>query len=154
MNFFAKTIIFAILLAVLIFLFYYFAGFVFSPASLTRQNKVCFGQNCFLVEVAETSVERENGLMDREDLAKNRGMLFIFDENGIYSFWMKNTLIPLDIIWINDDKIVFIEKNVQPCKGKEICQPITGLDANYVLEINAGISDEVGLKIGSAVNIY
>lgn len=89
------------------------------------------------------------GLMERQSLNKNEGMLFIFKQEGIYPFWMKNTLIPLDIIWISKEKkIVFINKNSQPC-GTADCPIINpGVKAKYVLEINAGISEEIGLETG------
>jgi len=116
---------------------------------INKENKVCFRQDCFFVEMATTPEEWSRGLMNRENLDENRGMLFIFDQEGIYSFWMKNTLIPLDIIWLNQNKeVVFIEKNAQPCK-KEICESINpGQKAKYVLEINKGLVDKMGLKTG------
>jgi len=119
---------------------------------IKREKKVCFNDNCFYVELAETSGEKSQGLMYRENLAENRGMLFIFDQEGPYSFWMKNTLIPLDIIWLDENKeVVFIVKNAQPCK-QEICPSIKpDNEAKYVLEINAGLSDKLNLKIGDKV---
>ena len=117
------------------------------------------GENCFSVELAKTQAQQERGLMYRTGMDKNKGMLFIFDKEAIYPFWMKNTLIPLDIIWIdNNYKAVFISQNVQPCKGL-ICPtivplgPAGGHPAKYVLEINAGIVNEIGLKIGDGLTI-
>src|SRR3989344_3516093 len=99
-------------LIILILLFLYFNS---------NKNKVCFFEKCFDIEIASTSEELSKGLMFRENLEKNSGMLFIFPENGIYGFWMKNTLIPLDIIWINSNKeIVFIKDNALPCKTETI----------------------------------
>ena len=131
------------------------AGTLLSP--VTKQsigNQICFGGNCFFVEIAKSSAEREKGLMYRENMDKDKGMFFIFDKEGLYPFWMKNTLIPLDIIWIDgNNKIVFIGENAQPCKTL-IC-PITNSSviAKYVLEINANISKNIGLKVGDFVNI-
>ena len=116
------------------------------------EKKVCISKNCFKVEIADSLEERTEGLMFRESLDSDKGMLFVFDETGNYSFWMKNTLILLDIIWIDDDKVVHIEKNVQPCK-EEICESYKGEPARYVLEINGGKSDEVNLNVGDVVNI-
>ena len=92
--------------------------------------------------------------MYRKELDKNKGMLFIFDKEGIYPFWMKNTLIPLDIIWIDsNDKVVFISQNVQPCKNL-ICPSIfPTVKAKYVLEVNAGVCQEIGLKVGDELTI-
>lgn len=114
----------------------------------SNKNKVCFSENCFNVEISSTQEELSKGLMFRESLDKNSGMLFIFPENGIYSFWMKNTLISLDIIWINSNKeIVFIEHNAQPCQENNCKNLAPNETAKYVLEINAGTADEMGLEI-------
>jgi len=122
-----------------------------SIIEIAREKSVCFQENCFFVEIANTPEQRTQGLMNRENLAENRGMLFIFDQSGIYSFWMKNTLIPLDIIWLNENKeVVFIEKNAQPCR--ETCPSINPHQkARYVLEINGGLSDKINLKTGDKI---
>jgi len=116
-------------------------------------NQVCFKNYCFEVELAKTSEEINRGLMFREKLEQNKGMLFIFQEEEEYSFWMKNTLIPLDIIWINENKeIVFINENAQPCKEENLCSPINpGTKEKYVLEINGGTAEKIGLKIGDKI---
>ena len=135
-----------ICLFILIFLFFYIVN--------SNKNMVCFSENCFKVEIASTSEELSKGLMFRENLEKNSGMLFIFPENGIYGFWMKNTLIPLDIIWINSNKeIVFIKDNALPCKT-EICETYSSDEkALYVLELNSGTADKIGLEIGDEVEL-
>jgi len=118
------------------------------------ENRVCFGSDCFYVELAETKEERALGLMFGESLDSDRGMLFIFDEEGEYSFWMKNTLIPLDIIWINSDKeVVYISKNTQPC-GEECKSVIPVGKAKYVLEINGGIADKIGIGLGDRLTFH
>ena len=113
-----------------------------------KYSQVCFEENCFNVELAETAQKRVLGLMFRENLKENEGMLFIFEKEEIHPFWMKNTKIPLDIIWINNlNEIVYINKNTQPCI--DYCPTINpNKNAKYVLEINAGISDKIGLKEG------
>lgn len=119
-----------------------------------KENKVCFKDYCFLAELAQTAQERSRGLMFRKDLAENQAMLFIFETEDIYPFWMKNTLIPLDIIWLaQDQKVVFISKNSQPC-FQEICPSITpDGKAFYVLELKAGKAEEMGLGIGDWLEI-
>lgn len=114
-----------------------------------EQNQVFINDNCFYVELATTPDDRARGLMFREHLDPDKGMLFIFEEEGVHPFWMKNTLIPLDIIWISEDKeVVFISKNTQPCKT-DICPSINpSKKAKYVLEVNGGISDKIGLNVG------
>ncbi len=114
-----------------------------------KQNQVCFNGNCFLVELALTSKEQKRGLMFRENLAPNKGMLFIFSGEEKYPFWMKNTLIPLDIIWLNKNKeIVFISKNTQPCLS-DACSIIEPAQkARYVLELNGGTASRIRLNLG------
>lgn len=119
-----------------------------------KQNRVCFKNYCFYIELALTPEERSNGLMFRESLDFTKGMLFVFEKEGKYPFWMKNTLIPLDIIWINENKeVVFISENTQLCKEYycPIIEPTK--NAKYVLEINGGISKRIGLVVGDKISI-
>ena len=113
----------------------------------------------FNVELAKTETEREKGLMGRTSLDINNGMLFIFDKSDVYSFWMKDTKMPLDIIWINYDpsnarasKIVEIT-TLNPQNGHDIPKYTPQNIANYVLEINAGTVARYGFKIGDNVAI-
>ncbi|MEK6936478.1 MAG: DUF192 domain-containing protein [Nanoarchaeota archaeon] len=136
------------------FLFVFFV-LIFISGCSSEIKEICFENNCFLVETADTMAERENGLMNRDFLNENQGMLFIFEEKGIYPFWMKDTLIPLDIIWINsENKAVFIKENAQPCNlfekklYQKECEVFQNEEkAKYVLEINAGKVKELGIKI-------
>ena len=119
-------------------------------ASQGKTNWVCLKRYCFEVELATTARQRSKGLMDREELSLSKGMLFVFDKSGLHTFWMKNTLIPLDIIWINSDlKVAHISRHTQPCESGKVC-PVVRPDqeALYVLEINAGLTDMIGLMIG------
>ncbi|MBU2539753.1 DUF192 domain-containing protein [Patescibacteria group bacterium] len=113
---------------------------------------VCFGNNCFAVKIANNPTTRELGLMFRKSLDENQGMLFIFPKEETYSFWMKNTSIPLDIIWINQNKkVVFISKNNQPCKINPCPLINQSIPAKYVLEINGGLSDKINLKVSDKI---
>ena len=127
--------------------------FVYNVFGKQQQGRVCFKNNCFNVSLALTPEEQSKGLMFVNHLDDDRGMLFVFDKDGIYPFWMKNTLIPLDIIWIDsNNKVVFMSKDAQPCKLT--CDPINPEEqARYVLEINADISDKIGLAVGDNVTI-
>ena len=124
-------------------------GCVSTPEQKKIQ-KVCFNENCYAVELAQTDEQRQTGLMGREHLDKDKGMLFIYEDEGVYTFWMKNTLIPLDMIWIDGNGTVArIIKNAEPC-GKEYCPSINpNKKAKYVLEINGGEADRLGLAEGS-----
>ena len=142
-------------------IFFVLTNVLLSPTlELKNRGKVCFDKNCFNVEVAKTNEELEKGLMFRQQLGENNGMLFVFSKEAIYPFWMKNTLIPLDMIWINsENKIVFIKHNAEPCPSAQTsketdCKNINPeVKAKYVLEINSGISEKLGLKAGDVVNI-
>jgi uncharacterized protein len=105
------------------------------------------------LEVAKTAQQQEMGLMYRSSLAKNRGMLFEFKELRYSRFWMKNTIIPLDIIFLNNDKIEAIFANVPPCT-KDPCPsygPSTKI--NRVIELAGGRAKELGLNAGDRINI-
>ena len=117
--------------------------------SIRKEPQVCFKNRCFFVELALTPEEKSRGLMYRESLGQDRGMLFIYEKEARHSFWMKNVLIPLDIIWLDQDKkVVYIAENCQPC-SEDSCPSIkTDKNAKYVLEINGGTVFEMGLSLG------
>lgn len=119
-----------------------------------KKGKVCFNDSCFVVELAMNKEEKRKGLMESSGLKDNEGMLFLNEKEDVYSFWMKNVSFPLDIIWINKDKeVVFISQNAQPCFD-DFCPSINpGIKAKYVLEINGGLSNKIGLKTGSKLDI-
>ncbi|MGV8168671.1 MAG: DUF192 domain-containing protein [Candidatus Nanoarchaeia archaeon] len=120
-----------------------------------KASRVCFEQKCFFVEKVSTPETREIGLMYRTSLDEDKGMLFVFENESIYPFWMKNTLIPLDIIWIDSSgKIVYVYSNAQPC-GEGSCPPIyPNSSAKYVLEINAGLAEKYNLNENQNIRIY
>ena len=127
-----------------------FIGTIYLEMHITKKQnteKACFNQNCFTVQIASTQQQ-----MFREYLDENSGMLFVFDQSGEYPFWMKNTLIPLDIIWVNNEKkVVFIHENAEPC-GNDLCIAIDPhTDAKYVLELNAGAVEKINLKVGDSL---
>lgn len=136
-----------VVLIFLVLIITFFLTVLFSSLKKGGNPQVCFENNCFNVELAITPKERSDGLMFREELESDKGMLFIFEEEGNYPFWMENTLIPLDIIWISKNKeVVFISKNTQPCKISP-CPVINPKKfAKYVLEINGGVSEIAGLN--------
>ncbi|MFC1755599.1 DUF192 domain-containing protein [Thermoproteota archaeon] len=125
-----------------------------SQGSPGYNDQVCLNGSCFNVDVADTPEKRQQGLMFRESLGRDEGMLFVFEVEDIYDFWMKNTYIPLDIIWINSNReVVFIEYNAMPCGEDECLNILPDSDALYVLELNAGIVQKVGLSLGDVAQI-
>ncbi len=155
MKMFFEILLLIIAIIFLSYLSFYFARIVVSPSLQENSlGSVCMKEACFQVETAKTEAQREKGLMYKNILEKDRGMLFIFDKEGIYPFWMKNTLIPLDIIWIDgNNKVVFVNQNTQPCKSLICSSIIPSAKARYVLEINAGLYEEFGVKLGDELKI-
>ena len=101
------------------------------------------------VEIADTPQKRALGLMYRKELAPEAGMLFLFDASDHLTFWMKNTVLPLDMIFITDDKHVLgIVKNAAPFTTTS--RGVEG-KSRYVLEVNAGFTDRHGVRAGDAV---
>ncbi len=114
-------------------------------------DQLCFETHCFDVEIADDDGERMQWLMNRNSLPSQSGMLFVFEEEKIYPFWMKNTLIPLDMIWIDHDSKVVDIQTAQPCK-EDPCSSYTPAGSGlYVLELNAGISQLIGLQKWSMI---
>lgn len=106
-------------------------------------------EHAFLVEVASTDQQRARGLMFREEMAKDHGMLFVFEGEGERFFWMKNTPLPLDIIYISAaGQIVSIAADTTPFSVSVIP---SGKPARYVLELNAGTAKKLGIEVGDKV---
>ena len=106
------------------------------------------------VEVAANDELRAQGLMYRDHLDPDRGMLFFFTAPGPHSFWMKNTRIALDMIWLDADRrILHIERNVPPCRADPCPSygPGSDVKAMYVLEIAGGVADVHQLKQGDVL---
>ncbi|WP_244532954.1 DUF192 domain-containing protein [Geitlerinema sp. PCC 9228] len=106
------------------------------------------------LEVAQTAEQRRVGLMYRRSLPRNRGMLFRFDSPRVVRFWMKNTLIPLDMIFLRDGRVEKVVAEAPPC-DRPVC-PTYGMEAipiNQVIELNAGRAAELGIQAGDRVRI-
>ncbi|WP_395667048.1 DUF192 domain-containing protein [Methylocella sp.] len=107
------------------------------------------GRHAFEVEVMRTEAGRERGLMFRRAMPQNHGMLFDFDSDGVVNMWMKNTLIPLDMIFIGPTgKVVALIENAEPLSQRVLSSRVP---AHAVLEINGGVAARIGVKIGDAV---
>jgi uncharacterized membrane protein (UPF0127 family) len=102
------------------------------------------------VEVAADDPTREQGLMFRDRMAEDRGMIFLFPASGVYPFWMKNTIIPLDMIWIDDARrVVSVAHDVPPCKADPCPSYPPAGAARYVLETAAGVAKKHRVEAGS-----
>lgn len=109
----------------------------------------------FEVEIAADDVARARGLMFRRELAPDRGMLFIHDHEQPQAFWMKNTYIPLDILYFDRDRrLVSASLRTPPCSGGDRCPayPSAG-PALYTLELNAGIAERLGVSRGDELKL-
>jgi len=107
-----------------------------------------------VVEIADTPAEWSRGLSGRENLAENSGMLFVYGDYNIRSFWMKGMKFPLDIVWIKDGIVMECEKQVQVLdKNGQISQVLSPSEVNYVLEVNSGICEKYGIVPGVKLEI-
>ncbi|MBI1937372.1 MAG: DUF192 domain-containing protein [Ignavibacteriales bacterium] len=101
------------------------------------------------IEIADDDTQRQVGLMMRRNMKLDQGMLFLFEEETYQSFWMKNTILPLDIIYVNSQKeIVTIYKNAKPYSEESLP---SSKPAQYVVEVNAGYTDQFGINEGDKV---
>jgi uncharacterized protein len=107
------------------------------------------GRHAFQIEIADNDATRERGLMDRRYMAADHGMLFEFERDEPESFWMKNTYIPLDMIFISPTGVVtHIAANAEPLSERVIP---SGGPCLAVLELNGGTAASIGLKVGDKV---
>jgi uncharacterized protein len=114
----------------------------------TKENR----ELTFQVEVADTPAKRELGLQYRRELAPDHGMIFLFPRESHHSFWMKNTPIPLDMIFISSDqKIVGIVEQAVPFSTDSRSVPAA---SRFVLEINGGLAGRHGIKVGNSISFH
>ncbi len=113
------------------------------------------GGQRYSVEVADDDAERARGLMFRDELATDRGMLFVHEREAPQAYWMKNTRIALDILYFDDGaKLVSQQRDVPPCSLGDRCPPYpSAAPARFVLELNAGEAARLGLKDGAVLQL-
>lgn len=131
------------LLIILIILVIALLGYITYKNSINKLEKICIEDKaCFYVEIADTLSEREKGLSKKQSLEADKGMLFIFEEETLPGFWMKDMNFPIDVIWIGKNmKIIGIEKSLEPCEKDKECPVVyPSQEIKYVLEINSGLS--------------
>jgi uncharacterized membrane protein (UPF0127 family) len=138
--------------------FSFFLILSITPAAESSQptggNITLADKHHIIIEIADTPELRKNGLMHRTLLQKDHGMLFVYPMQAEQGVWMKNTLIPLDVIFISaDNKIVAILENLPPCYHDPCPVYSSTAQAKYMLEIQAGSIAEKTIKIGQTVMI-
>lgn len=132
----------------------FIAGLIIYTKNLNPKTpEVCIHNTCFDIEIADTPQERQLWLMHREYLPEKSGMLFVFQQSGQYKFWMKNTLIPLDMVWIDQDQTIIDIKQAIPCTADPCTTYGPDEFSSYVLELNSWISKKYGIKIGDNIEI-
>jgi uncharacterized membrane protein (UPF0127 family) len=119
--------------------------------SSSEGSFIKLGGEIIRVELALTREEQIQGLSDRESLCPDCGMLFIFPERQVRSFWMKNMLFSIDIVWIDNNKIVKIDRDLQPEGEKPEHNYSSIMPVDTVLELNAGYCDLHNIKEGDRV---
>ncbi len=112
---------------------------------------VRIGDAKIFVEIADEQDERVRGLMFRKELCETCGMLFVFPSSEKYGFWMKNTLIPLDMIFIDEAGTIVDVLSAEPCVEDPCPSYSPQKEATYVLEVGAGVAERVGADIGRTV---
>lgn len=152
-----QSLIFNLFLVVAVIASVFLLGFLYK----SQLSDFFFGDEKISVTIRDTAVtasvadspeERSRGLSGVESLKEQEGMLFIFDRTGYYGFWMKDMLIPLDIIWIDEDsRVVHIEEDVRPETYPTIYNSVA--PARFVLEVNAFFARTFNIQEGDTVTI-
>jgi uncharacterized protein len=139
-----------VILLIVIFCFALFGALFYYIYSNT-QNSFDLAKFSKL-EIADTSKKRDIGLMNRKELCQTCGMIFVFKSPQVVSFWMKDTFVPLDIIFINPDtQVSSISYNTKTNQTSEIYSSTENV--KYVIEVNAGYASKNNIKIGTKINI-
>jgi uncharacterized protein len=144
------TILLIALLLVIIFQMRPNAAKSFSNGSFTVN-----GRSFALTQIDTNLSTWELGLMNDTNITNTTFALFVFPYSSNYSFWMKNTYIALDMLWINNSHVVYIVSDAKPCIGQESCAVYTpNASAGYVLEAKAGFVQRENITIGKNISIY
>jgi len=125
-----------------------------SPTSVAGPRVEMPSGAVYRLDVARTAEEQQQGLMYRESLPDRLGMIFVFSEASVHHFWMKNTMIPLDIIWMAaDGKVIFVSANTPPCKSDPCPNYGPEEPAPLVLEIAGGMAAREGIGPGKRLHL-
>jgi len=144
--------------AFLLFIFIFIIGALYAGIKFVAEfrsaddfSNVKIGDAIIRVMIADDVQEQRQGLSDKATLSKDEGMLFVFGTKQVRSFWMKRMNFPIDIIWIDGNRVVKIDKNLQPEGDDPKLHYASELEIDHVLEVNAGIADEQKINVGDVV---
>lgn len=139
-------------LLIFVFLGLLVAGFVYQKTEKTPVPRAFLGGEALVLEIADTDALHTRGLSGHKPLAENEGMLFVFPKDGLYGFWMKDMLFPLDILWLDSEyRIIDVREGATPESYPQIFTPST--PARYVLELSSGFFSKHKLKNGNILEI-
>jgi uncharacterized membrane protein (UPF0127 family) len=137
--------------AIVFFAFYNLSGcFNRAPSSGLPTTKMKIGEKEFDLEIANTVERRNTGLMRRDSMPGDHGMIFVFSEPDTHSFWMKSTRIPLDIVFIDTGGTIKSIQQMQPYSLKSVSPPVS---IKYAIELNEGAAAKASAKVGDKVAI-
>jgi uncharacterized membrane protein (UPF0127 family) len=142
----------ALIVVVLALIIWRVSAANFSLPFVTQSHAQVNGKELSLM-IAKDEKARMKGLSNRRSLNENTGMLFVFEKKDIYGFWMKNMNFPLDIIYLDGNKVIDIKKNVPQAEKDSENPPVyrPKKPANYVLEVNAGVADKLKITEGTTI---
>ncbi|MDO8634449.1 MAG: DUF192 domain-containing protein [archaeon] len=124
---------------------------IIEPEKALPAGELCFPQKCISIERATTPQEQARGLMFRESISDDGGMLFIFPNEGRRFFWMKNVSFPIDMLWLDGEKKVAGITSAKPC-ASDPCQTYPSPEGvKYVVEVAGGFSKKNGVVVGTQV---
>ncbi len=130
-------------------LWFFLSPQVIYPAAIEfDRGSLIINGDQYSIEIAKTSSQRQQGLMFRENLSIRKGMLFIYPQPGNHRIWMKNTLIPLSVIWLDDNETVIEVKILPPCKFDPCPSYGVSKPAKYIIELS---SEVMGVKSGDSI---
>jgi uncharacterized membrane protein (UPF0127 family) len=125
-----------------------------TPAAVSGPRVVLPSGAVYAVELARTPEEQAQGLMYRESLAPRAGMIFLFRDAAPHQFWMKNTMIPLDIVWLDESgRVLFVSANTPPCRADPCPSYGPDVPASTVLEIAGGMAAKERVTVGSTIRL-
>jgi uncharacterized membrane protein (UPF0127 family) len=121
-----------------------------APVSTLPTTSMKLGNKTFTLEIAATEEDRERGLMRRDSMPADHGMIFVFGEPIVLQFYMKNTRIPLDIVFVGPDQKVV---SIKQMKAYDLSTTSSDYKAKWAIELNKGAASDAGLKVGDQLDV-